>query len=151
MGQKSWKCRCRARPPFCSDILRLGVTASPLCAVHNGHFFLFFGRTSLASLHPKHSEHLLLLWTVVPWNCHPCCGDGRMVSSSGLFSQLGLCMDRSKEVSLSQGNSSTWCWVWLSCFPPPLLCNSPATVLASSPSCAPLMDRLGCLTFLPHP
>lgn len=114
--------------------------------MHSGHFFLFFGRTSLASLHPKHSERLLLRWTVVLWNCHPCCGDGWMVSSSGLFSQLGLCMDCSKGVSLSQGNSSTWCWVWLSCSPPPLLRNSPATVLAPPPSCAPLMDRLGCLT-----
>lgn len=78
-------------------------------------------------------------------------GQQVLSSSSELFSQLGLCMNQSRRVSLSQGSSSTWGWVWVSCFCPPLLCNSPATALASSPSCAPLMGGLGCLTFLTHP
>lgn len=47
----------------------------------------------------------------------------------------GLCVNQSKGLPLSQGQSSTWCWVWVSCFPPLLFCNSPATALASSPSC----------------
>lgn len=32
-----------ARPPFSSDILDLSLLTSPLCWMHNGHFFLLFG------------------------------------------------------------------------------------------------------------
>lgn len=103
----------------------------------------------------EQSEHLCSFWTAVPCNYHPCCGvwpNGQQIlgSSSGLFSQLGLCMDRS-EGSLSARGSlppGVGCGFLV---PPPVLCNSPATALASSPSCAPLMDGLGCLTLLTDP
>lgn len=120
-----------ARPPFCSDFLDFSLLASPLCWMHNGHFLLLFG-LSVSFAHGLWSPVIVILAV----------GCDRMVSKYS-----GLCVNQSKRLPLGQGHSSTWCWVWVSCFPPPLLCNSPATALASSPSC-PLMGGLGCLTFL---
>lgn len=74
---------------------------------------------------------------------------GEFSGRSGLFSRLGLCINWSQRASLSARGTI------------PLdfrhgflvLLYSPATALASSPSSAPLMGGLGCLTFLtpPHP